>query len=116
MEMRKIVVTFLVATAVAGSGLVIAASKTPAKEQSTNMPGMGQMDMEHGMMHGGMMHGEMIGMMNQCKAMMSSSERPQLPPGNAKLQLQMQAEMMQKMGEILAKYADRISAEKASTQ
>jgi hypothetical protein len=33
---------------------------------------------------------------------------PQLPPGNEKLQLQMQAEMMQKMGEILAKYSARV--------
>lgn len=37
---------------------------------------------------------------------------PQLPPGNEKLQLQMQAEMMQKMGEIVAKYAAQIKGEK----
>jgi hypothetical protein len=29
----------------------------------------------------------------------------QMPPGNEKLQFQIQAEMMQKMGEIAAKYA-----------
>ena len=33
---------------------------------------------------------------------------PSLPPGNEKLQLQMEAEMMQKMGEILAKYAAKV--------
>jgi hypothetical protein len=64
--------------------------------------GMGQ-----GMMNGGMMGGDMMGMMAQCHAMMGMG-MPRLPPGNEKLQLQMQAEMMQRMGEILGKYAARI--------
>lgn len=33
---------------------------------------------------------------------------PSLPPGNAKLELAMQAEIMQKVGEILAKYAQQV--------
>ena len=33
---------------------------------------------------------------------------PSLPPGNDKLELQMRAEMMQKVGEILAKYASQV--------
>jgi len=33
---------------------------------------------------------------------------PALPPGNEKLELQMQAEIMQKVGEILAKYAGQV--------
>jgi hypothetical protein len=33
---------------------------------------------------------------------------PQLPPGNEKLQLQMHAEIMQKVGEILGKYAAQV--------
>ena len=33
---------------------------------------------------------------------------PSLPAGNAKLQLQMQAEIMQQVGEILAKYAAQV--------
>ena len=37
---------------------------------------------------------------------------PQLPPGNEKLQLQMQAEMMQKMGEIVANHVAQIKKEK----
>lgn len=115
MEIRRILVTSFVAAAIAGSGLVLAASKTQTKEQSSNTPGMSQM-MDHGMMRGGMMHGEMMGMMNGCKEMMSASAMPQLPPGNAKLELQMRAEMMQKMSEILAKYADRISVDKGSAQ
>ena len=32
----------------------------------------------------------------------------QLPPGNEKLSMQMHGEMMQAMGEILRKYADKI--------
>lgn len=48
-----------------------------------------------GMMGSGMMGGGMMG-------------RPMLPPGNEKLQLQMQAEIMQKVGEIMAKYAAQI--------
>ena len=40
--------------------------------------------------------------------MMGSHGLPALPPGNEKLQLQMQAEIMQKVGEILAKYAAQV--------
>jgi hypothetical protein len=47
--------------------------------------------------------------------MMNNPMMPELPAGNAKLQLQMRAEMMQKMGEILGRYADKIKDEKAST-
>ena len=115
MQIRRTLISLLLAAAIGGSGLVIAASKAPAKDQSTNMAEMGQ-GMDHGMKGGGMMHGEMMGMMNGCKAMMNSSLAPQLPPGNEKLQLQMQAEIMQKAGEIIAKYAERISAEKGSAQ
>jgi len=72
--------------------------------------------MDRGMMGGPMMQGGMMGMTNgmeSCGAMMGSSAMtgrmmPQLPPGNEKLQLQMQVEMMQKMGEIVAKYAAQL--------
>jgi hypothetical protein len=61
-------------------------------------------------MGGGM--ADMMGMMGTCGQMMNArgpmSGMPKLPPGNEKLQLQMQAEMMQKMGEILSSYAARI--------
>jgi hypothetical protein len=64
-----------------------------------------------GMMGNGM-DGGMMAMMGACGQMMnargSMSGMPKLPPGNEKLQLQMQAEMMQKMGEILSSYAARI--------
>ena len=58
---------------------------------------------------------DMTEMMRECQGMMGGhgmmggmsggSMMPQLPPGNEKLQLQMWAEMMQKMGEIAGKYA-----------
>lgn len=56
----------------------------------------------------------MMGMMRSCQSMMGSGQNmgqsgmPRLPPGNEKLEAQMHAEMMQKMGEIAARYADRI--------
>ncbi|CAJ0682996.1 MAG: hypothetical protein ACRYGJ_30380 [Janthinobacterium lividum] len=53
----------------------------------------------HSMMMGHMMDG---GMMGGCPMM------GQLPPGNEKLSMQMHGEMMQAMGEILRKYADKI--------
>ncbi len=64
-----------------------------------------------GMMHGG----GMMEMMPACSPMMGGSTSAHLPPGNEKLELQMQAEIMQKTGEILAKYADRIGAETKRT-
>lgn len=70
--------------------------------------GMGGGMMGGGAMPGGMMRGGMMGMMRGGGQIRSGAMMPQLPPGNEKLQLQMQAEMMQKMGEILGKYADRI--------
>ena len=107
MQSRPMVVTLLPATLVLASGLAGAADKKQSKEPAGNMPGMEKMDMDHGMMQGGMMD-----MMKGCRQMMSDPTRPLLPAGNEKLQLQMRAEMMQKMGEILGKYADKIKDEK----
>ena len=79
------------------------------KKPDGGMGGMGGMDGMKGMMGGGMMD-----MMGSCHEMMSKkgtaagAGMPQLPPGNEKLEFQMHAEMMQKMGEIALKYADRI--------
>ena len=75
-------------------------------------PGREGMPMEHqGMMGGGMMGGGMMNMMQHCERMMGARgghAMPQLPPGNEKLQLQMHAEIMQKVGEILGKYAAQV--------
>ncbi|TAL55705.1 MAG: hypothetical protein EPN80_06425 [Pandoraea sp.] len=59
----------------------------------------------------------MMGMMDACHGMMNSASTdsitmPRLPPGNAKLEFRMRAEMLQKMGEIAAKYANKIKEEK----
>ncbi len=56
--------------------------------------------MPHRCMHKGGMMGE-----GHMPHMMSL---PSLPPGNEKLELQMQAEIMQKVGEILARYAGQV--------
>jgi len=86
-----------------------------AQQQTPSQPGMmGSGMMGSGMMGGGMMGGNMMGMMHACQSMrgagngMSSMEVPTLPPGNEKLEAQMHAEMMQKMGEIAARYAQRV--------
>lgn len=90
----------LLATLLMGSiGLAFAATTSEASKQP-----MMDRDMVaacRSMMSGGMMHGMMGNMMG-------GSMMPTLPPGNSKLQVQMQAEMLQKMGEIAAKYADKI--------
>jgi hypothetical protein len=55
--------------------------------------------------------GGMMDMMQGCERMMSARGEhamPQLPPGNEKLQLQMHAEIMQRVGEILSKYAAQV--------
>jgi hypothetical protein len=87
------------------SGLLLGGACAYA--QQAGMP----MDRQGPMGGSGMMGGGMMNMMGQCERMMGARgghAMPQLPPGNEKLQLQMQAEMMQRMGEILAKYAAQI--------
>ena len=78
------------------------------------MGGMGDMMGGDGMMGRGMMDGMggMMGIMNGCSQMMGSGATPHLPPGNEKLQLKMQAEIMQKTAEILSRYADQIGEPK----
>lgn len=63
-----------------------------------------------GGMCGGMMDkmGSGQGMMGKMSASSGGPGMPKLPPGNEKLEFQMHAEMMQKIGEIALKYADRI--------
>ena len=82
---------------------------------SRMMGGMQGGGMQRGGMMGGMQGGGMMGgmggmmdMVNGCSQMMSGGAMPHLPPGNEKLQLKMQAEIMQKTGEILSRYADQI--------
>ena len=79
-----------------------------SQDSRSGQPGMGGMHGQQGE------HGQkgMMGMMQGCPMMSGTGGAsgiagliPQLPPGNEKLQAQMQAEIMQKAGEIAAKYA-----------
>lgn len=92
---------------VSATAMLFAATEAVLGQQphrpGPGMAGKEGMPMDHGMMGGGMMN-----MMQGCQRMMGGGMMAQLPPGNEKLQFQMQAEMMQKMGEIMAKYAARI--------
>lgn len=98
------------------TGLVAVAGCAIAQPQGMT-PGGGMQDREDMPMRGGpgMMggegmqgHGMMGGRRMMGGGMMGGHQLPRLPPGNEKLELQMHAEMMQRMGEILAKYAARI--------
>ena len=115
---RKVINGALFAAAALASSMAFAAEP---QQPMPNMQGHGDMSMHHqkkpdGGMDGmkGMMGGGMMDMMSSChkmmnkKSMAGGAAMPQLPPGNEKLEFQMHAEMMQKMGEIALKYADRI--------
>lgn len=104
MRNKYLKLTLLAGLLLGGIGLVFAATTGEA-----NKPPAMDHDMAEAcqsMMGGGMMQGMMGNMMGG--AMMGNGMMPTLPPGNSKLQLQMQAEMLQKVGEIAAKYADKV--------
>jgi hypothetical protein len=109
------VTTLLLATLILASNLANAADTKQSRESAMGMAGMGKTDMNRSMMKDSEMQGGMMDMMKGCGRMMSNPMMPELPAGNAKLQLQMRAEMMQKMGEILGRYADKIKDEKTGT-
>lgn len=131
MQFKSKLISVLLAATLAAGGTALAADTKPPQAPTTGAKGADRTDMNgmmqggmggmmqgdgarsgDGMMHGGMMN--MMDMMDGCGRMMHGSPSsmhpmmPQLPPGNEKLQLQMHAEMMQKMGEILANYAARL--------
>lgn len=125
---RQFSVTAIVAASLFffASSAAIAAETVPATPPAAGMSGTGDMSKHHaanmstkatgGGMEGGKMDGMMgmMGMMNSCRTMMADAKKsdstlmPTLPPGNEKLEFQMHAEMMQKMGEIAARYGDKI--------
>lgn len=119
---RAITMLFTSTILASTSGLALAADQYPKNQQATStssMPGMGAMPMGQGMMDGGTMTGGggMMGMMHSCQKMMDgalsvNTMMPRLPSGNEKLEFQMHAEMIQKIGEIATKYADRIKEAK----
>jgi hypothetical protein len=98
--MRRITMV-AAASLLTGAGLL--ASVAVSQEGHKGQPGMHSEQGMHGMMGGGMMQG--CPMMNRTAAPSGASLIPQLPPGNEKLQAQMTAEIMQRVGEIASKYA-----------
>jgi len=118
-QKRKLAVAAVLSAALmAGSGWSMAQEKPQPAKPGAGMRGMEGMQGMQGMQGmegmGGMMG--MMDMMGSCNRMMQGGSMahgmPQLPPGNAKLQLQMHAEMMQKMGEVLARYAAQVKEER----
>ncbi|MGY2491345.1 hypothetical protein [Cupriavidus sp. CP313] len=94
MNMKSLMAATL-ALMLGASGWSAAATATDAAEGTKAFA----KDKGHDMMKDQMMGG---GMMGSCPMM------GQLPPGNEKLSMQMHAEMMRTMGEIMRKYADKI--------
>ena len=119
MHMKRIILAVACASVLSSGGVALAQQPSkPApgmqggESRSMDHGRMGGGDMMGGMMHGGGMGG---GMMGGHHGMMSGMMMvPRMPPGNEKLEFQMHAEMMQKMGEIAAKYASQIKEEKRS--
>ena len=106
MDTRKLLKAVAILAIVGGSTFSIAADtrQMPMQGMMGQQPGMMGMMGQSGMMGCPMMLGGMGG------GMMGSRGLPSLPPGNEKLQLQMQAEIMQKVGEIMAKYAAQVQS------
>jgi hypothetical protein len=102
MRIKTLLLTVVTAGLLIGGGI---ASSQHQHEEGAKGQG------PQGMMGGGAMMGDgMMNMMQGCERMMRTRGHtmPELPPGNEKLQLQMHAEMMQKVGEILSKYAAQV--------
>lgn len=117
MQGKQLIALALATAVLIGSGAAIGAEERASPERSA--PGMERMPggmMGGGMMGGGMMGGGMMGMMEmmercgrmQAGGAMGAGMMPQLPPGNEKLELQMHAEIMQRVGEVLSKYAAKV--------
>lgn len=100
MRIKTLLLTLSTAGMLSAGGLAVAQHQ---HEEAPKAP--------QGTAGGGMMGGGMMNMMQGCERMMRARgghAMPQLPPGNEKLQLQMHAEIMQKVGEILSKYAAQV--------
>lgn len=114
MRLRK---TFAAASLAAALGALSFA--LPAAAQSDTQHDQDTGDQGMGSMMGAQDRGGMMGMMQGCPMMqgggpmgMGGGGMPHLPPGNEKLELQMHADMMKAMGDILAKYAARLPDKK----
>jgi hypothetical protein len=108
-RLRKVVAVASIAGAAVLSLPAAAQSDQHQHEQGAQRAQRGQAP---GMMSGQGMGG-MMDMMQGCPMMRSGGHgMPHLPPGNEKLELQMHADMMKAMGDILAKYAARLPERK----
>ena len=114
MATKHVLAVATVLAVVAGGGALAAQSgQMPTQQMPQHHGMMGQEQQGQGMMACPMMSGGMSGgmggmMMGGRGMMMGGRAMPAFPPGNEKLQLQMQAEIMQKVGEIMAKYAAQL--------
>jgi hypothetical protein len=105
-KMRAVILVSTLAAGLAAAGAAVAQSEAPHKPGAPGMQGgMGQ----------GM--GDMMGMemMQGCPMMRGGGMghgMPHLPPGNEKLELQMHADMMRAMADVMTKYAARLPDKK----
>ena len=107
----------VIAALAASFGALTVAGIASAQSESQRSPGMqGGMGQGMGGMMGGQggMGGGMMGMMHGCPMMQSGGGHgmPHLPPGNEKLELQMHADMMRAMADVLGKYTARLPDKK----
>ena len=114
-RMRILLSAFAATAALATSGIAAAQSQPEHQRGSPGMEGGGMMG------QGGMMGGQggMMGMMQGCPMMRGGAMgggmgrgMPHLPPGNEKLEMQMHADMMRAMADIMTKYAARLPDKK----
>ena len=107
---KRIVTAAFVALlgAVGGAGIAVAQSEAPHKPGASGMQG--------GMMGGQGGAGGMMGMMQGCPMMQGGGGMghgmPHLPPGNEKLEMQMHADMMRAIADVLTKYSARLPDKK----
>lgn len=103
-NLRTRIVTAALVTSV---GVLAGAGIASAQSEPQRGPGM----------QGGMMGGQggMMGMMQGCPMMQGGGMghgMPHLPPGNEKLEMQMHADMMRAMADVLSKYAKQLPDKK----
>jgi hypothetical protein len=109
----------VIAAFFAGPGFALpAVAQTDSHQHEQGTPPAGGPQGMGGGMMGGQDMGAMMRMMQACPMMqggsmaMGGGGMPHLPPGNDKLELQMHADMMKAMSDILAKYAARLPDKK----
>lgn len=116
MKARKVVVIASLAASLGALAAALpAAAQTDPHQHGGSQAGNAPQGMGGGMTGGGMAGmggqgmGGMMGMMRGCGESMGAGHGlPHFPPGNEKLELEMHADMMKAMGDILAKYAARL--------